>query len=175
MNARDERGPDNARPRLRFELVFSSRSLHPGPELGAKAQGNGDDRDRTGNLRVANAALSQLSYVPAMNFGSGIYDFGGRRSGECRPVCRFKSEIRNLKSEIPRVGALGFEPRTSALSGLRSNQLSYAPGDGRSPLRNRSIANSPAVFPSRAAVCEYFGVFPPDCPVTLAADQRLSA
>ena len=25
---------------------------------------SGDDRDRTGNLRVANAALSQLSYVP---------------------------------------------------------------------------------------------------------------
>jgi hypothetical protein len=26
--------------------------------------GNGDDRDRTGNLLVANQALSQLSYVP---------------------------------------------------------------------------------------------------------------
>jgi hypothetical protein len=26
---------------------------------------NGDDRDRTGNLRRARAALSQLSYVPA--------------------------------------------------------------------------------------------------------------
>ena len=26
---------------------------------------NGDDRDRTGNLLVANQALSQLSYVPS--------------------------------------------------------------------------------------------------------------
>jgi hypothetical protein len=56
-----------------------------------KGTKGGDDRARTGNLRVANAALSQLSYVPGL-------------------------------------GALGFEPRTSALSGLRSNQLSYAPG-----------------------------------------------
>ena len=31
---------------------------------------SGDDRDRTGNLRVANAALSQLSYVPGDSMGS---------------------------------------------------------------------------------------------------------
>jgi hypothetical protein len=29
---------------------------------------NGDDRDRTGNLLVANQALSQLSYVPKQEF-----------------------------------------------------------------------------------------------------------
>ncbi len=34
---------------------------------------SGDDRDRTGNLLVANQALSQLSYVPGV---------GGRRSGD---------------------------------------------------------------------------------------------
>jgi hypothetical protein len=73
------------------------------------------------------------------------------------------------------LGALGFEPRTSALSGLRSNQLSYAPGiisdlgiripeltdrlndfpavpPVQSEIRNPksempSIANSPAGFP----------------------------
>ena len=53
---------------------------------------SGDDRGRTGNLRLAKPALSQLSYIPS-------------------------------------VGVRGFEPRTSALSELRSNQLSYTPSD----------------------------------------------
>ena len=53
---------------------------------------SGDDRGRTGNLRLAKPALSQLSYIPP-------------------------------------VGVRGFEPRTSALSELRSNQLSYTPSD----------------------------------------------
>jgi hypothetical protein len=39
----------------------------------------------------------------------------------------------------------------------------------------RFIANSPAVVPNRAAVRAYFGVFSPDCPVTLVVDRRLSA
>jgi hypothetical protein len=54
----------------------------------------GDDRDRTGNLRLAKPTLSQLSYAPLGLSG---------------------------------VGVLGFEPRTSALSELRSSQLSYTP------------------------------------------------
>ena len=54
----------------------------------------GDDRGRTGNLRLAKPALSQLSYVPQR----------ARRFG---------------------VGQPGFEPGTSALSELRSSQLSY--------------------------------------------------
>ena len=56
---------------------------------------------RTPDLRRAKAALSQLSYGPAnMRVPTGF----------------------------PRVGAPGFEPGTSALSGPRSNHLSYAPG-----------------------------------------------
>lgn len=35
-----------------------------GSSLDANQKTNGDDRDRTGNLRLARAALSQLSYVP---------------------------------------------------------------------------------------------------------------
>ena len=35
----------------------------------------GDDRDRTGNLRLAKAALSQLSYVPAFANLSNGFDF----------------------------------------------------------------------------------------------------
>src|SRR5262249_40988845 len=59
----------------------------------------GDDRDRTGNLRLAKPALSQLSYVPGPT-----------------PI--------RLRGPV---GVLGFEPRTSALSELRSSQLSYTP------------------------------------------------
>jgi hypothetical protein len=58
----------------------------------------GDDRDRTGNLRLAKPALSQLSYVPVS--------------------CSWLAA---------KLGVLGFEPRTSALSELRSSQLSYTP------------------------------------------------
>ncbi len=53
----------------------------------------GDEGTRTPDPRVANAMLSQLSYIPA----------------ETGPAMR----------------VLGFEPRTSALSELRSSQLSY--------------------------------------------------
>lgn len=37
------------------------------------------------------------------------------------------------------MGALGFEPRTSALSGRRSNQLSYAPVAARGPCPKRVL------------------------------------
>jgi len=69
----------------------------------------GDDRDRTGNLRLAKPALSQLSYVP----GSGDR---GQEPNLLPPV-----------SWLLAMGILGFEPRTSALSELRSSQLSYIP------------------------------------------------
>ncbi len=36
---------------------------HPAQEVLPK-RGFGDNRDRTGNLRLAKAALSQLSYIP---------------------------------------------------------------------------------------------------------------
>ena len=61
-------------------------------------EGNGDDGDRTRNLRLAKPALSQLSYIPP-------------------------------------VGVRGFEPRTSALSELRSSQLSYTPSQNRCRFR----------------------------------------
>ena len=52
----------------------------------------GASRDRTDDLLVANQALSQLSYSPS------------------------------LKRGFPQVGLRGLEPRTSSLSGMRSNQ-----------------------------------------------------
>ena len=57
----------------------------------------GASRDRTDDLLNANQALSQLSYSPMLS----------------------KPQLN--------VGLRGFEPRTSSLSGMRSNQLSYKP------------------------------------------------
>ena len=61
--------------------------------------GGGAGRARTGDIRLAKAALSQLSYSPRRLFGS---------------------------SERL-VGLSGFEPLTSRLSAVRSSQLSYRP------------------------------------------------
>ncbi len=62
-------------------------------------------RDRTADLLNANQALSQLSYSP---------------------VC-----VTPKPSGDDLVGLGGFEPPTSPLSGVRSNQLSYRPNDRR--------------------------------------------
>jgi hypothetical protein len=67
---------------------------------------SGDDGVRTRDLVVANHALSQLSYIPSSE-GSFL--------------------ISDLRLLTPELGVLGFEPRTSALSELRSSQLSYTP------------------------------------------------
>ena len=67
----------------------------------------GANRDRTDNLRLARAVLSQLSYSPLLlNKG-------------------FPVNIRLLTR--PSVGLSGVEPLTSRLSGVRSNHLSYRP------------------------------------------------
>jgi hypothetical protein len=48
-----------------FEKCPDSRSDGKGSSVGgAMILNSGDDRDRTGNLRLAKPALSQLSYVP---------------------------------------------------------------------------------------------------------------
>ena len=44
-----------------------SKNLFPG----ARCERSGDDRARTGNLRLAKPALSQLSYVPIRTPASG--------------------------------------------------------------------------------------------------------
>jgi hypothetical protein len=70
----------------------------------------GASRDRTDDLRVANATLSQLSYGPVRLLDPSP----GRRLARCRP-------------KLNMVGLGGVEPPTSPLSGVRSNQLSYRP------------------------------------------------
>jgi hypothetical protein len=83
--------------RQRAACVF----LHgpPGPcSSQARSTTDGDEGDRTPDPVVANHVLSQLSYIPVW-------------------------ELLVIQRSTVRV--LGFEPRTSALSELRSSQLSY--------------------------------------------------
>ena len=67
---------------------------------------NGADRARTGDLRLAKPALSQLSYSPVRIPLPGPFT---------------PSRLKVV------VGLSGVEPLTSRLSGVRSNQLSYRP------------------------------------------------
>ena len=78
-------------------------------------------------------------------------------------------ELQPLRKQV---GALGFEPRTSALSGLRSNQLSYAPAiqsiawessrQRRTPQRYSRGASS---IPQGRRGRKDFAEFLPTCPV----------
>ena len=67
------------------------------PEALDGQRGGGDEETRTPDPLLAKEMLCQLSYVPEDPADTGV------------------------------VGAPGLEPGTSALSGPRSNQLSYAP------------------------------------------------
>ena len=71
----------------------------------------GASRDRTDDLRVANATLSQLSYGPLR------FDLARKQ----------RRWFRRETHETDLVGLGGVEPPTSPLSGVRSNQLSYRP------------------------------------------------
>ena len=81
----------------------------------------GDDRVRTDDLRLARAALSQLSYIPGNSIEVGL------------APSPFQSMV---------VGPSGLEPPTSRLSGVRSNQLSYGPA----PRCGATVAADPAAF-----------------------------
>jgi hypothetical protein len=70
---------------------------------------SGADRVRTDDLRLARAALSQLSYSPVT-----------LETAPCSSCC--------FRPERPAMVGLGrLELPTSRLSGVRSNQLSYRP------------------------------------------------
>ena len=100
---RDRNADDSGRPRsirVHFQVSISA------PEL---RRVGGAGRDRTDDLRLAKAALPQLSYSPT-----------GSKTGL--------------------VGLSGFEPLTSRLSAVRSNQLSYRPGNNRSESNLKCVA-----------------------------------
>lgn len=110
----------------------------------------GGDGTRTHDPLVANQVLYQLSYAP--KFGSG------RSSLE--ELC----SIAMTRDDGLRVGLSGLEPLTSRLSGGRSNQLSYRPGErirghevmGEIPWTESGRSGWPS-SPKRASYCS-----PPD-------------
>ena len=102
---------------------FSRQARHPG-----------DNRARTGNLRRAKAALSQLSYVPVARTP---------RPEPARPA-----------GPIAAVGLARIELATSRLSGVRSNHLSYRPAEatgGDARLRLGSLQRKPRKRNAKAA------------------------
>ena len=97
----------------------------------AAARTSGDDRARTGNLRLAKPALSQLSYVPnALMIDKGYWMIHQSASVRSRhAVHPPRRQIINYQSSIinSEMGPGRLELPTSRLSGVRSNQLSYEP------------------------------------------------
>ena len=101
----------------------------------------GARRDRTDDLLRARQALSQLSYGPILGclayllfLLSYIYIKSKEqnvflfRLDFCRgEACKYTWVFANIQAGQKVVGLGGFEPPTSPLSGVRSNQLSYRP------------------------------------------------
>src|ERR1700719_494877 len=101
--------PAHRASQIALRLERTPRFLQPANP----ASNGGADRARTDDLRLARAALSQLSYSPAslVHQPSGlIAPTSGRLPGR-RPAARMM------------VGLGRFELPTSRLSGVRSNQL----------------------------------------------------
>jgi len=87
----------------------------------------GASRDRTDDLRLAKAALSQLSYGPHAGQSSGSTPLSASHP------------IATLSREGKVVGLGRLELPTSRLSSARSNQLSYRPDSlRRTRVRNKS-------------------------------------
>jgi hypothetical protein len=111
---------------------FSQRTFDARPSTASRPckfprkRAGGADRVRTDDLRLARAALSQLSYSPS-SVGRTVSQSTG----------------------TPKLVGLGrFELPTSRLSGVRSNQLSYRPRPGTAPIpwkpnRERRSADRP--------------------------------
>ena len=124
----------------------------------------GADRDRTGNLRVANAALSQLSYGPGILTRSRLARSPGasgpaaaespredetdyNRHGHVHQRREVHHDLQSLTAVRGRpMGPTRFELVTSSLSGTRSNQLSYEPffGRGPTPAQKRAGLGNPS-------------------------------
>ena len=80
-------------------------------------------RDRTADLLRAKQALSQLSYSPV---AFSLLNLPWARWNEATFITNKRALFqRSIKANL--VGLGGFEPPTSPLSGVRSNQLSYRP------------------------------------------------
>ena len=78
----------------------------------------GAGRVRTDDLRLAKAALSQLSYIPILAYAIWLKQHHFHSLTIYQPHA--------VRSSLP-VGLTGLEPVTPALSAQCSNQLSYRP------------------------------------------------
>ena len=100
----------------------------------AAAPAGGASRDRTGDLKLAKLALSQLSYGPCR------FHRRPRRRLRSRPVPPATTtspakqagstgdhDVAREAYRLQMVGPEGFEPSTPRLSSVCSNQLSYRP------------------------------------------------
>ena len=85
----------------------------------------GAEEDRTPDLLRARQALSQLSYGPMSESGI-VYAISLGSLPRKLLVTNGNLGPRHLTAH-KLVGLGGFEPPTSPLSGVRSNQLSYRP------------------------------------------------
>ena len=126
-------GRQSAKDRAHAPYVgVSPKGRQDVPETLRRDECGGADRDRTDDLRLAKPALSQLSYSPTRRTRvPSSPGREGRRSTD-RAARRTLRSARASSLEHgggPVVGLGGFEPPTSRLSGGRSNQLSYRPGD----------------------------------------------
>ena len=116
-----EKSPAYRRARVRVDKPFQSRwlcsfrsnSVSPIVQSSVPAH-CGDEGARTPNLRLAKAALSQLSYIP------------GRSAGCLAPGAKL-SLGSGCSAPGTLMGLTGFEPVTPALSAQCSNRLSYRP------------------------------------------------
>jgi hypothetical protein len=94
------------------------------PSLALRAKAGGASRDRTGDLKLAKLALSQLSYGPGTNSMALLGVARGSSPGvahKAAPGSHPSLRERRL------VGPERVERSTSRLSGVRSNHLSYEP------------------------------------------------
>ena len=119
---------------LYFILELFTLSLQLGQTSLSRIKNNGGaTRDRTADLMNANHALSQLSYSPN-NLRTHLPHNklacqGFLYRGSLRGSIIHYATIKLTKRKESLVGLGGFEPPTSPLSGVRSNQLSYRPSE----------------------------------------------
>ncbi len=99
---------------------------------------SGDDRGRTGNLRLAKPALSRLSYVPEPR----------------SPLVSRRSYL--VQRGAAKMGPGRVELPTSPLSGVRSNQLSYEPDAYGVRYRSIKHPTAPIGFECRFSILLQF-------------------
>ena len=88
---------------VRSTAIYWSRSGRASSALPTRLLPGGDSRDRTGNLRLAKPALSQLSYIPVKMVGlSGIEPLTSRLSGARSNHLSYRPTMRQDRTLLER-------------------------------------------------------------------------